>query len=99
MRATLILVNGRIYTQDDHKPLVTAVAIRDGRIIAFGTDEEIRSMGAPSGQSIDLGGRSATPGLVDAHVHLEGYALSLGRVNLAAATSFDEALTLIGDAA
>ena len=98
MSATLVLLNGRIYTQDDYNPRVSAVAIRDGRIIDLGTDEEIRPLLANGGQYIDLGGRSATPGLVDAHVHFQGYALSLGRVNLAEATSLSEALTVIGEA-
>ena len=98
MSASLILINGRIYTQNDHKPLVPAVAIRDGRIIAFGSDDEIEPLSANRGQAIDLGGRSVTPGLVDAHVHFEGYALAIERVDLSDASTLDEALRIISEA-
>jgi predicted amidohydrolase YtcJ len=47
------------------------------------------------GEWIDLNGRCVLPGLVDAHVHFEGFALSLQRVNLAVTADLDEALDRI----
>lgn len=47
------------------------------------------------GEWVDLDGRCVTPGLVDAHVHFHGFALSRQRVNLAGAASLDEALSRI----
>ena len=65
----LILSNGTIYTVDAQNSLVQAVAIKDGLIQAVGSDQEILALGDPSTQVIDLAGRAATPGLIDAHIH------------------------------
>ena len=92
MSATLVLTNGRIYTVNPHQPTATAVAIRDGKILAVGDDQAMRALLGKNGEWVDLGGRCVTPGLVDAHVHFQGYALSLQRVNLAGTATLDEAL-------
>ena len=66
--ADLILRNGAIYTVDAANPWVEAVAVRDGRYVARGTNAEIaRRFGAS--QVIDLQGRMAMPGIFDAHIH------------------------------
>ncbi len=64
--ADLILLNGRIATQDERRSMVQALAIRDGRILATGTDAEI---GGYQGRKIDLNGRTVIPGLIDSHSH------------------------------
>lgn len=92
MSASLVLSNGRFHTQNPVHPFVTAVAIRDGRILALGDDAAMKSLLAPGGEWLDLHGRTVTPGLMDAHVHFQSYALSLQRVNLAGTTSLDNAL-------
>lgn len=65
----LLLVNGRIRTMDPHNPTVTAVAIRSGRVLYVGDDAGARAAAAPGSPAIDLAGRTATPGLNDAHAH------------------------------
>ena len=65
--ADLILSAGRVYTLDESRPWAGAVAIRDGRIAAVGTDEEVLSRFR--GQVFELGGRMVLPGFNDAHVH------------------------------
>jgi len=64
--ADLILLNGRIATQDERRSTVQALAIKDGRILAIGTDAE---MARYNGASVDLHGRTAIPGLIDSHSH------------------------------
>ena len=66
----LILVNGRVVTMDASDTIVQAVAISGSRILQTGTNEAIRALAGPATQVIDLRGRTATPGLVDAHCHL-----------------------------
>jgi predicted amidohydrolase YtcJ len=95
MSATLVLTNGSIYTQDPEQPRVSAVAIRDGKILAVGDDGAMKTLLGSGGEWIDLNGRCVLPGLVDAHVHFEGFALSLQRVNLAVTADLDEALDRI----
>jgi predicted amidohydrolase YtcJ len=72
----LILVSGRIHTIDDANPAATAVAIRDGRFVAVGSDDEIRALAGTSTRVEDLRGATVVPGLIDAHNHL----LATGRM-------------------
>src|SRR5262245_51683635 len=61
--ADLLLTNGRFATLWREKPAAQAVAIREGRFAAVGTEEEVRRLAGPSTKTIDLGGRTAIPGL------------------------------------
>lgn len=65
----LILINGRIATQDERRSLAQAVAVRDGRFAAVGSNEEIMARRAAQSEIIDLGGRTVIPGLNDSHMH------------------------------
>ncbi|GBC86086.1 N-substituted formamide deformylase [bacterium HR12] len=67
--ADLALVNGAVYTVDAARRWARAVAVRDGRIVAVGTDAEIRELVGPRTEVIDLAGRMLLPGFQDAHVH------------------------------
>lgn len=96
MAGTTILTNGRIYTMDSTRPRAGALAIRDGRILAVGEEDEI-SAPADGGERIDLGGRCVTPGLVDAHVHFQHFSLSLQNVNFDGAATREEVLRRIAD--
>jgi predicted amidohydrolase YtcJ len=88
---TTILYNGRIYTMDPAQPTATAVAIRNGRIWAIGSDDDLADLIGVREQ-IDLNGRCVIPGLVDAHVHFKHFALNRLRVNLDGCRSLDEVI-------
>ncbi|HEY1965864.1 MAG TPA: amidohydrolase, partial [Acidobacteriaceae bacterium] len=67
--ADAIFVNGDIYTQA--KPArVQALAVRDGHIVAIGSNGEIQKLKGSQTQTIDLGGHFVMPGFNDAHSHL-----------------------------
>ncbi|AKT41673.1 amidohydrolase [Chondromyces crocatus] len=68
--ADLILHNGRITTLSDGKPDVSAVAVRDGKILATGTDAEVLRHKTDRTKVIDLAGRRVIPGLADSHLHV-----------------------------
>ncbi|MCB2251615.1 amidohydrolase [Pseudomonas chlororaphis] len=68
--ADLILHNGRLHTVDRARPTASAVAIKDGRFIAVGTDAEAMALRGSATQVIDLKGRTVIPGLNDSHLHL-----------------------------
>lgn len=69
--ADLVLLGGKVITVDPADAIVQAVAVRGGRIQAIGTDDQIRAMVGPATQAIDLKGRAVTPGMIDAHCHLQ----------------------------
>jgi predicted amidohydrolase YtcJ len=70
--ADLLLLGGRIFTADPAHPWATAIAIRDGRVAAVGSDVAVAALGGPRTRRIALGGRLVIPGLNDAHLHLGG---------------------------
>ena len=78
----LILLNGRIHTIDDENPSATAVAIKDGRFIIVGNDEEIRALAGAKTASEDLDGATVVPGLIDAHNHMQATGRMLREVQL-----------------
>ena len=90
--ADLVLTNGRIYTVDNARPIVSALAVRGGRVIFVGSDAEARVLAAPSTRVIDLHGATVVPGIVDAHAHLLGLGNMLARVNLAGSKSYQEVI-------
>jgi len=76
-----VLFNARIYTLDPRESLVTALVIDHGRIVDRGDQLSITSRYQDSSALIDLEGKVVIPGLIDAHIHLQHYALNLQRVN------------------
>ncbi len=77
-----ILVNGAMHTVDDGNPTATAVAIRDGRFVAVGNDDEIRALAGSATRVEDLGGAAVVPGLIDAHNHLAATGRMLREIQL-----------------
>ncbi len=68
----LILRHGNVLTMSDSGDRAQALAIRDGHIVAVGSDAEIEALAGPATQVIDVDGRLVSPGLVDAHSHTNG---------------------------
>jgi predicted amidohydrolase YtcJ len=73
--ADLVLVGGTVITVDGADRIAQAVAITGERIVAVGSDEEVRGFIGPATDVIDLGGATVTPGLLDAHAHFASGAL------------------------
>ena len=78
----LILLNGRIYTVNDKRPWIEALACHRGRIVATGNTSEIQSLASDHTEIIDLQGAFACPGFNDAHVDFYRGGLSLESVDL-----------------
>ena len=64
--ATLVLIHGRIHTQDARRSVAQAMALNGNSIIAVGPDEDVRKFSDPGTRIIDLGGRVVIPGIIDA---------------------------------
>ncbi len=81
--ADRILINGKIVTMDDWSTvpdepghIFEAMAIKGKKIMALGTDQQIRELAGPKTHFIDVGGRTVIPGLIQTHYHLFGPAAS-----------------------
>jgi predicted amidohydrolase YtcJ len=97
--ADTILVNGKILTVDTQFSTREAIAIRDGKITAVGTNADVRKQAGLKTRVIDLQERTVIPGLIDSHIH----AIRAGQtftteVNWVGATSIAEAMNRIHDA-
>ncbi len=67
--ADLVLLNARVLTVDARFTVAEALAVRDGRFAAVGTNEAIRRLVGPSTTVIEGRGRTVVPGIIDTHVH------------------------------
>ncbi len=72
----LIVRSAHVITLDRANRISQAVAIRGDRILAVGTEDEVRPLAGPGTKIIDAGGKSLLPGLYDSHVHPLGAAHS-----------------------
>ena len=68
--AELILKNGAVFTMDANRSQVTAVAVKDGKIVFVGSDTGAEALRGSSTRVVDLQGQMVLPGLHDSHVHL-----------------------------
>jgi predicted amidohydrolase YtcJ len=98
--ADLVLTNGRIITVDAGDHVAQAIAIRDGRILAVGKDSDIRALADKDTRFINLHGRTATPGLIDAHAHIASGGLAkVTGIELSDARSISEVTRRVADQA
>jgi predicted amidohydrolase YtcJ len=87
----LLLYNGKIYTVDKQFSVKEAVAIKNGRIVATGTSDELLDTYAALSK-LDLKGRAVYPGFIDAHCHFYGYSTDLLKCDLTGTSSFEEVM-------
>lgn len=86
--ADLIFASGTVRTgARNGKATADAVAVRDGRIVAVGSDVEVAPYCGARTRVVDLDGGALVPGLTDAHGHVLGHGLSLSRIDLVGTTS------------
>ncbi|UXU76664.1 MULTISPECIES: amidohydrolase [unclassified Paracoccus (in: a-proteobacteria)] len=90
MTADLLIVNART------RPMfaaagTTALAVADGRILALGSDAQIRDLAGPRTRIINAGGRELMPGFVESHLHLFMGGATLAMLNLGSCFGFDQA--------
>lgn len=97
--ADKILVHGRIWTADPARPWAEAAAIRDGRILAVGSEADIRKAAGPGAEVLDAGGGLVLPGFIDSHVHFVNGGFSAMNVELRDAGSKAEFIRRIAEKA
>ena len=70
--ADIIIVNGAVYTADENMPRCTAVAVKNGIVLAAGEKSDVLPYADKNTRLIDASGRAVLPGMVDSHMHLLG---------------------------
>jgi predicted amidohydrolase YtcJ len=80
--ADLVLTGGAVYTVDAARSWAQAVAVTAGRIVAVGTDADMRPYVGPRTEVVNLRGRMLLPGFQDAHVHASGGGLERSQCDL-----------------
>jgi predicted amidohydrolase YtcJ len=90
-----IFFNGSILTMNSVAPKVDAIAVHDNRILAVGSEVDVRAVADKSAEAIDLQGRCLLPGFHDSHVHLVMHGFELNQLHLDTTKTVGEALELI----
>ena len=93
--ADLIVTNARIYTVDDSRPVVSALAVRGGRVAFAGDVRGAMALRGTQTRIVDLGGRTVIPGMVDAHGHVAGLGDALAIVDLVGSTSVEDVVARV----
>ena len=96
--ADLVLLNGKIVTVDDTKPLAQALAVSGDRIIFVGNTEEVKKFISKSTQVIDLKGKLVIPGIIESHGHFQSLGNSLIKLDLTKVKNWDEIITMVAEA-
>ena len=91
-----LLYNANIYTLNESQPKASAILIAAGRIIAAGGKDKLESLAHGKVEKQDMQGRTILPGLTDAHIHIQHYALFLGRIDCETKTK-DECLRRVAE--
>ena len=91
-KADLVIYNAKIYTVNEKFDIAEAMAVKDGKILAVGTSEEIRKQFSGK-EEIDAAGKAIYPGFIDAHAHFYGYGQSLQSADLRGTKSWDEVIS------
>ena len=94
LEADLILINGFVHTVNPDGDIEQAIAIKDGKIVAVGTSDDLKA-DFKTQETIDLKGLSVYPGFIDAHCHFYGYSMGQNQVDLTGTTSFEEVVALV----
>lgn len=89
-----IITNATIYTVNKNFSTASAMAIKDGKIVALGTDDEITNA-YESENRVEAKGKFIYPGLIDAHCHFYGFGLTLQEVDLRGTKSMAEVITRV----
>jgi predicted amidohydrolase YtcJ len=97
--ADLIVTAEHIYTVNDARPEVRAMAIRDGHVLFVGSVRGAMALKGPSTRVVDFPHRTIVPGLIDAHAHLLELGAAVSEVDLVGTTSYDEVVQRVAERA
>ena len=97
--ADLVLLGGNIVTVDERLGTVQALAARNGRILAVGSDAEIQRLIGDESEVIQLDGRTAVPGFIEGHGHFTGIGNAKQILDLTKVDNWDQVVDMVAEAA
>ncbi len=97
--ADIVFINGVVATVEDSNPYAEAVAVRNEKIIAVGTNGEVKKYIGDSTRVIDLKGKFMMPGFDDSHAHFVGLGNFRQMLDLSTAKNWDEVIEMVARAA
>ena len=97
-QADLVLHDGKVVTVDAAVPDGEAIAVKDGKILAVGSDAEIDAFIGCDTEVIDLEGQLAIPGFIDSHVHFSGIGTAQLQLELMDVANWDEVVEMVAAA-
>ncbi len=95
--ADLVLRGGKIVTVDKNFSIQEAVAVRGNKIVFVGSNEEVEAFIFPNTTVIELEGKPALPGLIDAHAHLHSLGEELTSLNITGTTSYQQIIDKVSE--
>ncbi|MFN4218015.1 MAG: amidohydrolase [Candidatus Bipolaricaulia bacterium] len=95
--AEAVFRRGRIYTLDAKNTVAQALAVRDGKILAVGSNEEMKALSGPHTKVFDLEGRTVLPGFHDAHCHVLLFGFGLLQIDLRSATRIADIVQAVSE--
>jgi len=90
-RADLVLLNAHVITMNPQQPNAEAVAMSNGRIVWVGSTSEAKTLFGNAAGTVDLGGATVLPGIIDAHAHLMSLGESFLKLDLKGVATPEEA--------
>lgn len=96
--ADMVLNNAKVYTVNKNQPEAEAVAVKDGKIVFVGSNEDVKKFIGDKTEVIDCKGQFVMPGFIEGHGHIHGLGSSLINLNLMNVKNWDEIVTMVADA-
>jgi predicted amidohydrolase YtcJ len=96
--ADLVLRNGYVYTVDSVNKVAEAVAVKNGKIIFIGKNDDAKNYIGSKTEVIDCKGQFVMPGFIEGHGHIHGLGASLINLNLMNVKNWDEVVQMVADA-
>jgi hypothetical protein len=93
--ATIVFINGNIYTANAKRPQAEAIAVKDDRIIFVGSNADAKKFQGANTRTVDLHGATVVPGLTDAHYHFIGVGQREMNLNLEGTTNLEDFLAKV----
>ena len=93
--ADLVLINGKVLTMDVNSSVAEAIAVRDSKIVAVGSNASIKTLIGARTRVVDVAGKTVVPGLIDTHAHFKAAGMTDYVVTMNRAKTVAEALEAI----